>query len=86
MGWSPGHVNPKDYKIGICHFSAKHAALMSKSKDSRYPASYVEQRLQVPSILCRAKHNRHWSNMDCTVDTQQEIHPKCSVFAFLYVN
>ena len=23
----------KDYKIGICYFSAKHAALRSKSKD-----------------------------------------------------
>jgi hypothetical protein len=31
MGSCPSQV--KDYKIGICFFSAKHAALRSKSKD-----------------------------------------------------
>ena len=32
MGSSPSRVKP-DYKIGICCFSAKHAALRRKSKD-----------------------------------------------------
>jgi hypothetical protein len=30
---SPGHVKPNTYKIGISCFYAKHAALMSKSKN-----------------------------------------------------
>jgi hypothetical protein len=34
MGSSPNRIKPKkDYKIGICYFSAKHAALRRKSKD-----------------------------------------------------
>ena len=32
-GFEPRSGQTKDYKIGICSFSAKHAALMSKSKD-----------------------------------------------------
>ena len=32
-GFEPWSGPTKDYKIGICCFSAKHAALMSKSKD-----------------------------------------------------
>ena len=32
-GFEPWSVQTKDYKIGICCFSAKHAALRSKSKD-----------------------------------------------------
>jgi hypothetical protein len=32
-GFKPIPVKTKDYKIGICCFSAKHAALRSKSKD-----------------------------------------------------
>ena len=30
---SPDRVTPKDYKIGMCCFSAKHAALRGISKD-----------------------------------------------------
>jgi hypothetical protein len=30
----PRSGQTKDYKIGICYFSAKHAALRRKSKDS----------------------------------------------------
>ena len=32
-GFKPWLGKTKDYKIGICCFSAKHAALRSKSKD-----------------------------------------------------
>ena len=32
-GFKPRSVKTKDYKIGICCFSAKHAALRRKSKD-----------------------------------------------------
>jgi len=32
-GFEPRSGLTKDYKIGICCFSAKHAALRSKSKD-----------------------------------------------------
>ena len=32
-GFKPRSVNTKDYKIGICCFSAKHMALRRKSKD-----------------------------------------------------
>jgi hypothetical protein len=32
-GFVPRSGQPKDYKIGICCFSAKHAALRRKSKD-----------------------------------------------------
>jgi hypothetical protein len=32
-GFEPRSGQPKDYKIGICCFSAKRAALRSKSKD-----------------------------------------------------
>ena len=31
-GFEPGSGQTKDYKIGICCFSAKHTALRSKSK------------------------------------------------------
>ena len=34
-GFVPRSGQPKDYKIGICCFSAKHAALRRKSKDCR---------------------------------------------------
>ena len=33
LGFEPRCDQTKDYKIGICCFSAKHAALRSKSKD-----------------------------------------------------
>ena len=33
LGIEPCCGQTKDYKIGICCFSAKHAALRSKSKD-----------------------------------------------------
>ena len=32
-GLEPRSSQTKDYKIGICFFSAKHASLRSKSKD-----------------------------------------------------
>jgi hypothetical protein len=32
-GFEPRSGHTKDYKIGICCFSAKHAALKRKSKD-----------------------------------------------------
>ena len=32
-GFEPRSGQTKDYKIGICCFSVKHAALRSKSKD-----------------------------------------------------
>ena len=32
-GFEPRSGKTKDYKIGICCFSAKHGALMSKSND-----------------------------------------------------
>jgi hypothetical protein len=32
-GFEPRSGQPKDFKIGICCFSAKHAALRRKSKD-----------------------------------------------------
>ena len=32
-GLDPSSGQTKDYKIGICYFSAKHAALRRKSKD-----------------------------------------------------
>jgi hypothetical protein len=32
-GFEPRSGQTKDYKIGICCFSAKHAALRSKNKD-----------------------------------------------------
>jgi hypothetical protein len=32
-GFKPLSGQTKDYKIGICYLSAKHAALRSKSKD-----------------------------------------------------
>ena len=32
-GFEPRSCQTKDYKIGICCFSAKHAALRRKSKD-----------------------------------------------------
>ena len=32
-GFEPGSGQTKDYTIGICCFSAKHAALWRKSKD-----------------------------------------------------
>ena len=32
-GFEPRSSQTKDYKIGICSFSAKHAALRRKSKD-----------------------------------------------------
>ena len=32
-GFKPRSVKTKDYKIGICCFSAKHAALRRKGKD-----------------------------------------------------
>ena len=32
-GFEPRSVQTQDYKIGICCFSAKHAALRRKSKD-----------------------------------------------------
>ena len=32
-GFEPRSGQTKDYKIGICCFSTKHAALRSKSKD-----------------------------------------------------
>ena len=33
IGFEPRSGQTKDYKIGICCFSAKHAALRRKSKD-----------------------------------------------------
>ena len=33
LGFEPRSDQTKDYKIGICCFSAKHSALKSKSKD-----------------------------------------------------
>ena len=33
LGFEPQSDKTKDYKIGICFFSSKHAALMSKVKD-----------------------------------------------------
>ena len=33
LGFEPRSEQTKDYKIGICCFSAKHTALRSKSKD-----------------------------------------------------
>jgi hypothetical protein len=33
QGFEPWSGKTKDYKIGICCFSAKHTALRSKSKD-----------------------------------------------------
>jgi len=33
LGSGPGRVIPKNYNIGICCFSTKHAALKIKSKD-----------------------------------------------------
>jgi hypothetical protein len=33
LGFQPRSGQTKDYKIGICCFSAKHAALRRKSKD-----------------------------------------------------
>ena len=33
MGLSPGSGQTKEYKIGVCCFSTKHAELRSKSKD-----------------------------------------------------
>ena len=32
-GFNPQSGQPKDYKIGMCCFSAKHAALRRKNKD-----------------------------------------------------
>jgi len=32
-GFEPWSGQTKDYKIGICYFSAEHAALSSESKD-----------------------------------------------------
>jgi hypothetical protein len=32
-GFEPRSGQPKDYKIGICCFSTKHAALRRKSRD-----------------------------------------------------
>ena len=32
-GFEPRSVQTRDYKIGVCCFSAKHAVLRSKSKD-----------------------------------------------------
>ena len=32
-GFEPGSGQTKDYKIGMCCFSAKHASLWSMSKD-----------------------------------------------------
>jgi hypothetical protein len=32
-GFEPRSGQPKDYKIGICCFSAKHAALRRRNKD-----------------------------------------------------
>jgi predicted LPLAT superfamily acyltransferase len=32
-GFGPQSSQTKDYKIGICYFSAKHAALRRKSRD-----------------------------------------------------
>jgi hypothetical protein len=32
-GFEPRSYQTKDYKIGICRFSAKHAAIRRKSKD-----------------------------------------------------
>jgi hypothetical protein len=34
MASIPGPVNPENYKIGICCFSAMHTALRSESKDN----------------------------------------------------
>ena len=36
-GFEPQSVQTKDYKIGICCFSAKHAALRRKSKNWLVP-------------------------------------------------
>jgi hypothetical protein len=36
-GFEPRSVQTKDYKISICCFTAKHASLRSKSKDSLAP-------------------------------------------------
>ena len=37
-GFDPQSGQTKDYKIGICFFSAKYAALRSKSKDRLAPS------------------------------------------------
>ena len=37
-GFEPWSVQTKDYNIGICCFSAKHAALRRKSKDWLCPS------------------------------------------------
>jgi hypothetical protein len=43
-GFEPRSGQTKDYTIGICHFSAKHAALWNKSKDwlARYQNNVSE--------------------------------------------
>jgi hypothetical protein len=42
-GFDPWSGQTKDYKIGICCFSAKHTALRRKSKDNISAISWREQ-------------------------------------------
>ena len=47
-GFEPRSGQSKDYKIGICSFSTKHAALRRKSKDW---------------LACNQNNVSEWSNM-----------------------
>jgi hypothetical protein len=56
-GFEPRSGQPKDYKIGMCCFSAKHAALRSKSKD----------------WLAQNQNNvSEWSDRDCCFREQSQ--------------
>ena len=52
-GFEPQSGQTKDYEIGICYFSAKHAALRRKSKDRlAQNQNNVSEWATCPSAFC----------------------------------
>jgi hypothetical protein len=59
-GFEPWSGQTKDYKIGICCYLAKHAALRRKSKDWLRPMLRIfllrKPSMEILQFFCAAKH------------------------------
>jgi hypothetical protein len=71
-GFEPQSGQIKDYKISICRFSAKHAALRSKSKDwlarNQNNLSRVERHVYQRTVV---SVSYHYENPTRRVDLEQ---------------
>ena len=73
-GFDPRPVQTKDIKIGICCFSARHAALRSKSTDwlSRVRIMCLGKVACLPADCCFRELARKKSDSACQSSTKQD--------------